>query len=187
MPPLSKPIQTGLAPPAALSCQGAPSFFFLSWPVPAPSPDCHTLLGPHSYGSFPLISSPSQRHEFVRPVCRIHPSSLRGFMRGSRLHRLRAALWERRIPIVLPAAQDVKTGFRQVPSYCANGLGVTFALLKPRIQSAHVPFRPPQVMQSHHVGRFHKGPAQIAVDVGPQSAKAQFVAAGMDPRGVVPA
>src|SRR5205823_11183186 len=134
MPPLSKPIQTGLAPPAALSCQGAPSFFFLSWPVPAPSPDCHTLLGPHSYGSFPLISSPSQRHEFVRPVCRIHPSSLPGFMRGSRLHWLRAALSQRRVYIVFLPAQDVKSRFGQMSGYRANRLGMAFALLEPSIQ-----------------------------------------------------
>src|SRR6266699_1503858 len=139
-------------------------------------------IGPHSYGSFPLISSPSQRHEFVRPVCRIHPSSLTGFMRGSRLHRLRAALSQRRVYIVFLPAQDVKSRFRQVSSYRANRLGMAFALLEPPIQVTDVPFRPSLVVQSHDVGRFHKRPTQIAVDVRPQPAKTKFVPAGMDPR-----
>src|SRR6266487_1505279 len=132
--------------------------------------------------SFPLISSPSQRHEFVRPVCRIHPSSLTGFMRGSRLHRLRAALSQRRVYIVFLPAQDVKSRFGQVSGYRANRLGMAFALLEPPIQVTDVPFRPLLVVQSHDVGRFHKRPTQIAVDVRPQPAKAQFVPAGMDPR-----
>src|SRR6266487_2113145 len=110
---------------------------------------------------FPLISSPSQRHEFVRPVCRIHPSSLPGFMRGSRLHWLRAALSQRRVYIVFLPAQDVKSRFGQVSSYRANRLGMAFALLEPPIQVTDVPFRPLLVVQSHDVGRFHTRPTQI--------------------------
>src|SRR6266536_6668550 len=110
--------------------QSFPSFSFLIWRLHAPKRDGqHRTIWPHSYGSFPLISSPSQRHEFVRPVCRIHLSSLPGFMRGSRLHWLRAALSQRRVYIVFLPAQDVKSRFGQVSGYRANRLGMAFALL----------------------------------------------------------
>src|SRR5438105_14473848 len=128
-------------------------------------------IGPHSYGSFPLISSPSQRHEFVRPVYRIHPSSLTGFMRGSRLHRLRAALSQRRVYIVFLPAQDVKSRFGQMPGYRANRLGMAFALLEPPLQLTDVPFRPLLVVQSHHDGRVHQRQTQRARDARPQPAQ----------------
>ena len=64
-------------------------------------------LPPDSYlsiGSFPVISSPSKRHENIPEVCRIHSSIPKGIMTLSRLHLPGSTLIQCSITIPFPRA-----------------------------------------------------------------------------------
>jgi hypothetical protein len=84
-----------------------------------------------SIGSFPIISSPSVRHENVPEVCRIHSAIPEGIMTNSRLHLRGSTLIQDWIPIGFPCAPHVIGGFGQMPRYGSHRLCMPLA---PRIR-----------------------------------------------------
>lgn len=79
-----------------------------------------------SFGSFPVISTPSLGHEHVREVCRIHSAiPVDGIMTTSRLHL--PGPTHGRISIIFLPAQHVKRRFGQVSRHCTHRFAVSFA------------------------------------------------------------
>jgi hypothetical protein len=118
-------------------------------------------LPPDSYlsiGSFPVISSASQRHENIPEVCRIHSSIPKGIMTVSRLHLRGSTLIQPSITIGFPRAPYVIRCFRQMRCHRSHRLCMSLACSKTLIESGDMPIRMAPLVQTDRLRRLDKGP-----------------------------
>src|SRR5512136_3290692 len=142
-------------------------------------------LTPDSYlsiGSFPVISSPSMRHENVPEVCRIHSSILRRIMTVPRLHLPGLTLVQHRIPIRFSFRQSMIGRFGQMSGHRSNLLGMPLASSNPLIKATDMPRRINRSLQADRMSGFDISPFQVTIDVRPDPPIADFISTRMDSR-----
>src|SRR5215208_6059418 len=129
--------------------------------------------------SNPLLSDSSirrlKRHRNVPQRCRNQNAGLNGPMRRARL----ALRGRQRFPIGLSFLKDPKTSFREMARHGHLRLAVTSACFDSWVKLADMVVATTLAIKDRAVGRLHKGPLQINIDVATNRPVTEFPAAGV--------
>src|SRR5512145_327876 len=129
--------------------------------------------------SNPMLSDSSirrlKRHRNIPQRCRNQNAGLSGPMNAARL----ALCGRHRLPIGLSFLKYPKTSFREMARHRHLRLAVTSACFDPWVKLADMIVATTLAIKYRAVGRLHKGPLQINIDVAAHRPVTEFAAAGV--------